>query len=57
MGFTFMISVVGVYSGFEIDSVLLAVPSMCAWVVSSSGASEASGAIMRGAMKAFAMKK
>ena len=36
---------------------LLAVPSMCAWVVSSSGASEANGAIMRAAMKAIAMKK
>ena len=36
---------------------LLAVPSMCAWVVSSSGASEANGAIMRAATKAFMMKK
>ena len=36
---------------------LLAVPSMCAWVVSSSGASEANGAIMRTAMKALAFKK
>ena len=36
---------------------LLAVPSMCAWVVSSSGASEANGAIMRAAMKAIAIKK
>ena len=35
----------------------VAVPSMCAWVVSSSGASEANGAIMRAAMKAIAMKK
>lgn len=36
---------------------LLAVPSLCAWIVSSSGASEVNSAIMSAAMKAARLKK